>query len=91
MAEMQMCKTSVIHVRLYAFIPKVIGSRFRPALALQLSLSYQAGSPGLGQGFKPALARLDMHSWHDLIECCARSFYAMGQESQTRPGATCLN
>ncbi len=31
---------------------KVIGSRFRPALALQLSLSYQAGSPGLGQGFK---------------------------------------
>ena len=36
---------------------------------------------------KPALARLDMHSWHDLIECCARSFYAMGQESQARPGA----
>jgi len=33
-----------------AVTPKVIGSRFRPALALQLSLSYQAGSPGLGQG-----------------------------------------
>ncbi len=35
-----------------------------------------------GSEFKPALARLDMHSWRDLIECCARSFYAMGQESQ---------
>ena len=36
----------------FLIIPKVIGSRFRPALALQLSLSYQASSPGLGQGFK---------------------------------------
>ena len=29
MAEMHMYKTGVIHVWLYVFIPKVIGSRFR--------------------------------------------------------------
>jgi hypothetical protein len=36
----------------------------------------------IGFRFKPALARFDMHSWHDRIECCARSFYALGEESQ---------
>ena len=30
----------------------------------------------------PALARLDMHSWHDRTECYAIRFYPMGQVSQ---------
>jgi len=34
------------------------------------------------QRFTPALARLDVRSWHDHTECYARSFYAMGQESK---------
>jgi len=29
--------------------------------------------------FRPALARLDVHSLHDRTECYAKSFYAMGQ------------
>ncbi len=30
----------------------------------------------------PALARVDMHSWHYLNECYAKRFYPMGQGSQ---------
>ena len=33
-------------------------------------------------GFTPALARLDMHSWHYRTECYAKRLYLMGQGSQ---------
>jgi hypothetical protein len=36
--------------------------------------------------FKPALARLNVHSRHDRAECYAISFYTMGQEARSGPG-----
>ena len=36
--------------------------------------------------FRPALARLNVHSRHDRAECYAISFYTMGQEARSGPG-----
>ena len=54
----------------------------KPGFAKDYGLKRQIQETFQVHSSTPALARLDMHSWHDRTECYAIRFYPMGQVSQ---------